>query len=177
MRAIGDEFGSGRMLSGEIKAKLIACLSLMIATHQENRAKVSDATVDQFFSTAPRDFDAMFGALSGDIPAPPGEKEAVSFQGGNTWWREGRRFRAAAGPTATAGADAGGGAGDAPLSKNALKKIQKEKEIAEKKRRRRRRKPRRRRRRSDRSLCRSPVSRFIRHYRVGTAHVGPFLAH
>ena len=96
LRAIGDAFASGAMSSGEIKAKLIACLSPMIATHQENRAKVTEATVDQFFSTAPRDFDAMFGALSGDIPAPPGEKEAVSFQGGEHLVARGAPERAAA---------------------------------------------------------------------------------
>jgi tryptophanyl-tRNA synthetase len=133
LRAIGDAFASGAMSSGEIKAKLIACLSPMIATHQENRAKVTEATVDQFFSTAPRDFDAMFGALSGDIPAPPGEKEAVSFQGGEHLVARGAPERAAADAGAAADADADAGAGDAPLSKNALKKIQKEKEIAEKK--------------------------------------------
>ena len=132
LRAIGDAFASGAMSSGEIKAKLIACLSPMIATHQENRAKVTEATVDQFFSTAPRDFDAMFGALSGDAPAPPREGEAVSFQGGEHLVARGAPERAAAAAAAAAAAgDAA--AGDAPLSKNALKKIQKEKEIAEKK--------------------------------------------
>ena len=38
----------------------------MIVAHQEAGAKVSDAVVDQFFGTAPRDFDSMFGELVGD---------------------------------------------------------------------------------------------------------------
>ena len=74
---IGREYGSGRMLSGEIKKELIDCLTPMIVAHQEARAKVSDAHVDQFFSTAPRDFASMFGELEAPAAARGGRRRLV----------------------------------------------------------------------------------------------------
>ena len=92
---IGREYGSGRMLSGEIKKELIECLTPMIVAHQEARAKVSDAHVDQFFSTAPRDCEHVrrtrgdsAGARGGrrrlvpGIGNPRGDRGAGSGRGG-----------------------------------------------------------------------------------------------
>ena len=133
LKAIGDAYGSGAMLSGEIKKKLVECLTPMIVAHQEARARVTDAVVDQFFSTAPRDFPSMFGELAGDAPPPP--EGPVSFQGGEHLVASNAPVARTDGGGAEGGADTAvqAGGGDAPLSKNALKKLQKEKEIAEKK--------------------------------------------
>ena len=133
LKAIGDAYGSGAMLSGEIKKKLVECLTPMIVAHQEARARVTDAVVDQFFSTAPRDFPSMFGELSGEPPPPP--TGPVSFQGGEHLVASNAPVARTDGGGAEGGADTAvqAGGGDAPLSKNALKKLQKEKEIAEKK--------------------------------------------
>ena len=131
LASIGSAFASGTMSSGEIKKELIDCLSPMIAAHQSARSLVSEAIVDQFFSTAPRDFQSMFGALEGPPPTPT-EGAEVSFQGSET--------RVAFGaPTGEETSDQNKSDeeikvdADAPLSKNALKKIQKEREILEKK--------------------------------------------
>lgn len=61
LAAIGVEYASGRMLSGEIKAELIAVLSELTRLHQERRAAVTDADVDAFMSTASRNPDDLFG--------------------------------------------------------------------------------------------------------------------
>lgn len=50
---IREEYGSGRMLSGEIKKELIAVLQPIVAEHQEKRAKVTDEVVDQFYKVRP----------------------------------------------------------------------------------------------------------------------------
>ena len=135
---IGKEYSSGNMLSGEIKQELIKCLTPMIAAHQEARARVTDAHVDQFFSTAPREFASMFGELQGPAPEPtPGV--TVSFQGSETLVATGAPSGGGAAGGKTKKGDggdpaaAGAGADGQPLSKNALKKLAKEKEIAEKK--------------------------------------------
>jgi hypothetical protein len=122
------------MLSGEIKQKLVECLVPMVAEHQARRARATDAVVDRFFSTAPRDFESMFGDLEGDWMDEPnggGAAGPVSFQGSEN----------AIATNAPETKKKGGGGdeksvaaeGEAPLSKNALKKLAKEKEIAEKK--------------------------------------------
>lgn len=134
LASIGSAFASGTMSSGEIKKELIDCLSPMIAAHQSARSLVSEAIVDQFFSTAPRDFQSMFGALEGPPPTPT-EGAEVSFQGSE------KRVAFGA-PTGEETSDQNKSDksdeeikvdADAPLSKNALKKIQKEREILEKK--------------------------------------------
>jgi tryptophanyl-tRNA synthetase len=134
---IGEEYSSGRMLSGEIKQELCNCLTPMVVAHQEARAKVTEAHVDQFFSTAPREFASMFGELQGPAPEPV-QGAVVSFQGSETLVATGApggggggKGGGAAGADGAAGGEAG--ADGQPLSKNALKKLAKEKEIAEKK--------------------------------------------
>lgn len=130
LEAIGKAFSSGVMSSGEIKVKLIECLSPMIKAHQDAREKVTEAHVDQFFSTEPRDFNSMFGELNGHPPAP--SDGPVSFQGSEQLVAVGAPVPGGKNGKEFENQD---GAADpsAPLSKNALKKIQKEKEIAEKK--------------------------------------------
>ena len=133
---IGEAYASGRMLSGEIKQKLVECLVPMVAEHQARRARATDAVVDRFFSTAPRDFESMFGDLEGDWMDEPnggGAAGAVSFQGSEnavaTNAPETKKKKGGGGGEEKSGA----AEGEAPLSKNALKKLAKEKEIAEKK--------------------------------------------
>ena len=58
---IGTEYAAGRMLSGEIKAELIAVLSELVRVHQERRAAVTEAEVDAFMSTALRPPEDLFG--------------------------------------------------------------------------------------------------------------------
>jgi hypothetical protein len=124
------------MLSGEIKQKLVECLVPMVAEHQARRARATDAVVDRFFSTAPRDFESMFGDLEGDWMDEPnggGAAGPVSFQGSENAVAsnapETKKKKGGGGGEEKSGA----AEGEAPLSKNALKKLAKEKEIAEKK--------------------------------------------
>ena len=51
---IGEEYSSGRMLSGEIKKCLCDCITPMVLSHQQRRSAVTEAHVDMFMSTAPR---------------------------------------------------------------------------------------------------------------------------
>ena len=58
---IEKEYSSGRMLSGEIKAKLIETLIPIRQGHQEAREMVTEETIDAFMSTQPRVFASLFG--------------------------------------------------------------------------------------------------------------------
>lgn len=55
---IGREYAAGRMLTGEVKKKLIETLTPMILAHQEARAKVTDEVVRGFMAVRPLDFGA-----------------------------------------------------------------------------------------------------------------------
>eukprot|EP00239_Pterosperma_sp_CCMP1384_P002346 CAMPEP_0197848454 /NCGR_PEP_ID=MMETSP1438-20131217/8785_1 /TAXON_ID=1461541 /ORGANISM="Pterosperma sp., Strain CCMP1384" /LENGTH=429 /DNA_ID=CAMNT_0043460715 /DNA_START=80 /DNA_END=1369 /DNA_ORIENTATION=+ len=61
LKKIGEEYGSGQMLTGEIKAKLIAVLQDMIGKHQEARKSVTDDVVKTFMSTEKRKPEDLFG--------------------------------------------------------------------------------------------------------------------
>ncbi|PNW75322.1 hypothetical protein CHLRE_12g522350v5 [Chlamydomonas reinhardtii] len=50
---IGEEYGSGRMLTGEIKKELITVLTDMVSRHQRARAQVTDEVVDAFMAVRP----------------------------------------------------------------------------------------------------------------------------
>lgn len=50
LKRIGEEYQSGRMLSGEIKGELIKCLQPLVATHQAARANVTDDIVKAFMT-------------------------------------------------------------------------------------------------------------------------------
>ena len=56
---IAEEYSTGRMLSGEIKAELIAILTDLTKKHQEARAKVTDEIVKYFMT--PRKMDNLWG--------------------------------------------------------------------------------------------------------------------
>jgi len=47
---IGQKYGSGEMLSGEVKKELITILQEIVKGHQERRAKVTDEVVREFMS-------------------------------------------------------------------------------------------------------------------------------
>lgn len=53
LEEIGREYGSGRMLTGEVKAELVAVLTEMVKKHQEKRAKITDDVVDAFMTSRP----------------------------------------------------------------------------------------------------------------------------
>ncbi|KAG2439245.1 hypothetical protein HXX76_004606 [Chlamydomonas incerta] len=50
---IGEEYGSGRMLTGEIKKELITVLTDMVSRHQRARAQVTEEVVDAFMAVRP----------------------------------------------------------------------------------------------------------------------------
>jgi tryptophanyl-tRNA synthetase len=56
---IGREYGSGRMLSGEIKAELSKVITEIVERHQLARAAVTDDVVDAFMSA--RKMENLFG--------------------------------------------------------------------------------------------------------------------
>eukprot|EP00884_Botryococcus_braunii_P017734 jgi/Botrbrau1/4644/Bobra.33_2s0015.1 len=58
---IGEDYSSGRMLTGEIKKELIQVLQELVVQHQEARAKVTDEVIDQF--CVPRDMPDLFSNL------------------------------------------------------------------------------------------------------------------
>jgi tryptophanyl-tRNA synthetase len=58
LKRIGDEYGSGRMLTSEVKAILITELKALVAKHQEQRAGVSDADVEEFMRCRKLEFGA-----------------------------------------------------------------------------------------------------------------------
>ena len=53
---VADEYGSGRMLTGECKAVLIKQLTKMAQEHQAARALVDDAVVHKFMSVRPLNY-------------------------------------------------------------------------------------------------------------------------
>ena len=56
LKHIHDEYKSGRMLSGEIKEKLIELLLPLIAEHQKARVSVGDDLVEEFMRVRPLAF-------------------------------------------------------------------------------------------------------------------------
>ena len=53
---LAQEYGSGRMLTGEVKNELIAVLQDIISKHQERRALVTDDMVKRFMTPRPLNF-------------------------------------------------------------------------------------------------------------------------
>lgn len=47
---IGSDYGSGRMMTGEVKKELIACLTDLTREHQERRALVTEEVLKQFMT-------------------------------------------------------------------------------------------------------------------------------
>ena len=106
---IGEEYGSGKMLTGEIKARLIEELSKEVGAFQERRAKVDDARVLEF--TSVRD---MTGLMEGKV-----------FVAGPK--KDGKKKKAAA-AAGGAGGGGGGGGGVEGTTKNEEKKKKKSEE-------------------------------------------------
>ncbi|KAG2498999.1 hypothetical protein HYH03_003185 [Edaphochlamys debaryana] len=50
---IGEEYGSGRMLTGEIKKELTTVLTDLVSRHQRARAQVTEDVVDAFMAVRP----------------------------------------------------------------------------------------------------------------------------
>ena len=50
LKQIGEDYGSGKMLTGEVKKILIELLVNITKEHQERRAEVSEDMVDAFMS-------------------------------------------------------------------------------------------------------------------------------
>ena len=50
LKQIGDDYGSGKMLSGEVKKILIGLLVGITKEHQEKRKEVTEEIVDVFMS-------------------------------------------------------------------------------------------------------------------------------
>ena len=53
---IGEEYGSGRMLSGEVKQKLVDVLVPIVLKHQAARKACDDAKVKAFMTVRPLKF-------------------------------------------------------------------------------------------------------------------------
>ena len=133
LKAIGDAYGSGAMLVGGDQEEARGVPHAhdrrapggTRASHRRRRRPV--------FQHRAAGFSVDVRGVGGRPPPPP--TGPVSFQGGEHLVASNAPGRGRTGGGAEGGADTAvqAGGGDAPLSKNALKKLQKEKEIAEKK--------------------------------------------
>lgn len=50
------DYGSGAMLTGEVKKELIGILQEMVKEHQERRAQITDEVIQQFMAVRPLEF-------------------------------------------------------------------------------------------------------------------------
>jgi tryptophanyl-tRNA synthetase len=57
LKRIGEDYKAGRMLTGEVKAKLIEVLQPMVAAHQQRRAAVTDEVVRRFMAVRPLEME------------------------------------------------------------------------------------------------------------------------
>merc|ERR1712110_752590 len=77
LEQIRKDYSAGQLLSGEIKAKLIACIQPIIKDFQEKRSAVTDQDVKDFMTTRKLKFDY-------DPPKPKGKKQKQKQRGGKT---------------------------------------------------------------------------------------------
>ena len=126
---IGEEYSSGRMLSGEIKAKLIETLVPIVEHHQAIRNSVHDAQIDAFMSTQPRVFASLFGDM-GDIAGALDEATLANAKPGVAI---GAPAADDDGVKRAQQTQAQTGENGEPMSKSQQKKLLKEAQIAEKK--------------------------------------------
>jgi tryptophanyl-tRNA synthetase len=54
---IGNDYKTGKLLTGEVKARLIDVLSPMVAEHQKRRAEVTNEVVKAYMSIRPLHMD------------------------------------------------------------------------------------------------------------------------
>ncbi|CAJ2507594.1 Uu.00g087800.m01.CDS01 [Anthostomella pinea] len=104
LRKIGQDYKEGKLLTGELKAICIKYLQEYVAAFQERRTKATDDRVKLFMSVRPLKWEGN-----------PKVKRTVPLTGESSTIGE------------------GGEGGDGKLTKNQLKKIEKEKAIAAKK--------------------------------------------
>ncbi|KAI9904657.1 hypothetical protein N3K66_001186 [Trichothecium roseum] len=98
------EYRSGQLLTGEIKAICIKHLTEYVAGFQERRGKVTDAIVDEFMSARPLEWQGNPKVPRADLVVPVTKTEGVT-----------------------------GEEGTGEVSKNQLKKLEKQRQAAEKK--------------------------------------------
>lgn len=60
---IGEQYSQGKMLSGEVKKKLIKIIQEFVKDHQEKRAELTDDDVKKFLSTHERKFQYKIDPL------------------------------------------------------------------------------------------------------------------
>lgn len=53
---IYEDYGSGKMLTGEVKKELIGILQDMVKEHQERRAQVTPEVLQQYLAVRPLEF-------------------------------------------------------------------------------------------------------------------------
>lgn len=56
LASIGREYAAGKLMTGEVKAKLIGLLSEMVESHQKRRASVTDEEMRKFMEVRPLQF-------------------------------------------------------------------------------------------------------------------------
>ena len=56
LETIRVDYAAGRLLTGEVKGRLIAVLNEMVGEHQARRAAVTDDVVAEFMAVRPLDF-------------------------------------------------------------------------------------------------------------------------
>ncbi|KAG5944555.1 tryptophan--tRNA ligase [Claviceps sorghi] len=111
LKKIKDDYTSGKLLTGELKAICIDHVQKYVGAFQERRSKVTDAVVDDFMSVRPLEWRGNPNVPRADVVVP------VTKQPGDG--------------APSAGADAAGAPGE--MSKNQMKKLLKEQQTAAKK--------------------------------------------
>jgi tryptophanyl-tRNA synthetase len=56
LKRIGEEYKAGRLMTGDVKGKLIEVLGELVGGHQQRRAAVTDDVVKRFMEVRPLDF-------------------------------------------------------------------------------------------------------------------------
>ncbi|PHH83032.1 hypothetical protein CDD82_3834 [Ophiocordyceps australis] len=102
---IKADYNSGKLLTGEIKAICIEYLQKYVSAFQDRRRKVTDTVVDEFMKARPLEWKGNTKVPRADLVVPE--------------------------TSGNAGAE--GGAGESKLTKNQVKKLLKEQQVAQKK--------------------------------------------
>ncbi|EGX91699.1 tryptophanyl-tRNA synthetase [Cordyceps militaris CM01] len=105
LKRIKEEYNSGRMLTGELKAICIEYLQKYVADFQERRTKATDDVVAQFMAVRPLEWKGNSKVPRADLVVP----------------------------VTSAGTEEAAVEGDGKLTKNQMKKLLKEQQIAAKK--------------------------------------------
>lgn len=76
LERIATEYGQGRMKTSEIKAMMVNTVVSFVEDHQRNKALVTDAVVDAFFSKS-REFDHGRTTRTALVPRPAAEYDKL----------------------------------------------------------------------------------------------------